>query len=161
MKALKQFGSWLKVTLLKLTNATEKVLDKYVPIAVKVTNALKEAMDSGKVDSIAAIVKIPLPAAGDAVVDTIVVLYEKWIPKIAMAAGIIESIIDVEDPKEQLRMVFEKIAAGIPEDQRQKFLSQITTQVAYDLSAEDDTPGKITWGEVAAYVEITYKQLKG
>ena len=147
---MKKLWNSIKKWFLKLN----KFADKVVPVAVKATQAIKKAIDSGKIDSIANIIKDFAPAWGDLLVDQVEKLLEKYIPKLALQLEIIEVVTDEEDPALQVKLVLEKISEGLPEEKRQKFLSQLAQQVAYDLA-----DGKVTWGEAGAWVEIIYSEL--
>ena len=147
---MKKIINWIIQLYLKLNTVAKKI----VPVAVKATQALKTAIDTGKIDQWADILKSFLPDAGDLIVDQIEIILKKIVPRLAIQLEIIDAVVDAENPGEQFRLIAEKIMEGIPEEKRQKLLSQVMQQLAVDLS-----DGNLSWGEAGAYGELFYKQL--
>lgn len=80
----------IKAWFISLINGTRKLLKKYLPIAVYVTQGIKKAIESGTVDFLADIVKRLIQGgADDILIDKAVSFAKKRIPELCLQLEII------------------------------------------------------------------------
>ena len=147
-KLLLKLWSWIMKKLKKLDDKVDKLL----PIASNFVQFVKKAIEHKDFDMITTGLKKLIPGTSDDfVIDEIVSLARIYIPKIALQLEIVTTISDVDDPREQLIAIFEKLE-NVSGEKWEKFCSQLGQQVLYDMS-----DGIITWGEAGVYLELYYK----
>jgi|GEM_PF-1396790 len=152
-KFFRKIWSWIK----KMWKKVNDIADEYVPIAVNVVEAVKKAIESKKFSVIVTIIETFTPKATDEIIDTIIALLKKYIPKISLQLQIIEAITDEEDPVKQIELIFQKIGEGITDEQWQKFCTGLAQEVLYTLAKDSDGGSKITWAEAGTLIEYYYQ----
>jgi hypothetical protein len=138
--------------ILRMTNKIDGAVEKIIPVATNVVQAIKLAVENPLFEITTTVVKNIIPGqTDDIIIDRAVVLARLYIPRIALQLNIINSITDIEDPREQLQIIFAKLQ-NVKGEKWQKFCSQLAQQIVIDMA-----DGKITWGEAGVYVELYYK----
>lgn len=140
------------VWLISLFFKINKVAKVVVPIAVKFTQILKEAIDSGKVEDISIKLQNMLPEWGDNVVVKLEHIINTFVPKAALRLEIVKEINDEDDPIKKLSIIANKVIDGITEEQRQKLISQIAQEAAYLLA-----DGDLSWADAGVFVKLFYE----
>lgn len=148
MKIFKKVWAWIE----GLWNDLDHQIEKLLPVATNVVQAVKTAIENKNFDMVTTVIKNLIPGqTDDVIIDKAVELARKHIPQLAIQLEIYNVIADISDPREQLIAVFEKLQTASGE-KWQKFCTQLAQQVLVDMS-----DGKITWGEAGVYVELYYK----
>ncbi len=143
----KVFGSLWDIIKKPFDNANHHFLE----IAINVTNAVKDALNSGFINTITALI----PGGLD---DTIVAILKEKLPilladeLLIQAAGTPTTEVDAETLAKQLVDSF----GGLPPEKREKFFTSLAAQIYIFLQAHEHGE-KVTFGEAAAFVETAYK----
>jgi hypothetical protein len=150
--------SKLSVFLKKVWAAIEKAWDKLndeakvlVPIAIQVTNAIKEVVKEGSftgslIDVILAKIKLP----GD-LDEKALVLIRKWVPILLTKLVIVKNISEITDPEDQLKAIIDEIRI-FNDDQKELFWDGFSKKFI-----EYAGDGKITKSEIACLVKWYYE----
>jgi hypothetical protein len=148
MKILEKLWKWIEGLFSKL----DELVDKMVPVAVSVTEGVKNALDNDKVMSVIEIVKFAIPGdTDDKIIDKAIELAKLYVPKIAIRLEIIDSIAGIENQDEQMLAVVNALKDA-NDNQKSDYWHELAAFVLKKLS--DD---KITLGEAGAIAEYHYQ----
>lgn len=147
--------SWLFI--MKKIHKLNADVDRLLPVASNVVEAVKSVLANPAFGFAAEIVKRLIPGAvDDMVIDRAIQLGNLYIPRIALQLKIVNDLTGIADPNDQLIEVFKHLES-VSNHTWEKFCTQLAQQVLIDLAVNDDTPKVITWGEAGVYVELYYK----
>jgi hypothetical protein len=128
---------------------------KLTKLAIKVTNAIKQVVDSPVDDFIAEVLKMAIHGtADDVVIDRAIVVLNKKLPVIISKLVIIDNLLQITDPYEKAKLIIEQIRFS-SEDQKNQFYHLLATTIISQLS-----DGKLTFGECAVTAEMIYQEMK-
>lgn len=135
-------------------NKIEAKTKQYVPVAIKVVEALKKVMDSPVDDVIFTIIKNSIPGnADDILADKISATLQEWLPKILLDLKLINSIANEEDQNAQLNAILAQL----------KLSSNETQNIFYhglcSLIIEKLSDGELSWSDSVAISEYYYKNV--
>lgn len=138
----------------KFFNRMEDETKRLVPVAIKVVEGVKSVIDSPVDDIIAEVIKKSIKGeVDDIIIDKIKLTVETWIPKILLELKMIESIANIEDTNEQLKVILEQF----------RFSSDETKNIFYHglscLILEKLSDGKLSWSDAIAISEYYYKNV--
>ncbi len=146
-----KFGKFLTFRWLK--KAFSHVDDGLVYAALKITNGVKEVIDSPVLDWVTTSIKGDLD-------DKLLAGARKILPKIIAAELLLPDII--EDPtQEEIEALGAKIReafGGLPEDKKGKFFTSVCAEISMFFHEQKGT--KITFGEAAHEGEKLWKMYK-
>jgi hypothetical protein len=149
-KFLKKIWDGVKNIYHKLIGGTQK----YVPIAINIVEAVKSVMATPVDDILAEIIKKSIPGgADDVLIDNIKNTVEKYIPLILIELQATEIISNIEDPKEQLKAIFDRIKVSSNETQN------ILWHGLASLLIEKLSDGRISWSDAVALSEYYFTNL--
>lgn len=102
----KRFFKWLK----KLFTKVKEEVRPLIPIAVKIVEGIKTAVDSEVVDVVTHILTTAIPGdADDKLVKKITNVVEKVVPQLLLQLKLVESIMDIDDINEQLKAIVREL----------------------------------------------------
>lgn len=147
-KLLQRIWAFIKL----MFDKTEDETKKYVPIAIGIVQGIKKVVDSPVDDIVFNILRSAIPGeADDIIINKVKSVIEKWVPKLLKELIIIDSIANIEDPNEQLKIILAQF----------KLSSSETKNIVYhglaSLIIEKLADGKLTWSESVAISEYYYK----
>lgn len=150
--------SWIKKVWEKakslFTIADEKA-KKLTKLAIKVTNVVKNIVDSPVDDIAAEILKRSIAGnADDIIINNAMITIEKKLPIIINELAIVDSLLNVEDPLEKAKLILEKVKFA-SEDQKNQFYHNLASTLILQLS-----DGKFTFGECCIAAEMIYQEMK-
>lgn len=149
-RLLTKIWEWVKNLYDGLMGGTKK----YVPIAIRIVEALKSVMDSPVDDVILAIVKMAIPGdADDKVIDKVKYVVENWVPKVLLELKIVHSIADMTDKNQQLQAILDELKKLSPETQA------IVWHGFASLCIEKLSDGKVDWSDAVALAEWFYRNI--
>lgn len=147
-KLLKKIFDGIKKAYNMLTGKTKD----FVPVAIKIVNAVKTAMDGSVDDIILFVIKKSIPGeADDVIIDKIKSTVEKWLPKILLELTLIKSIADIEDKNEQLKVILTQLKLSSDETQN-IFYHGLASLILEKLS-----DGELSWSDSVAITEYYYR----
>jgi hypothetical protein len=148
-------GKFLRKLWAAIANLFHKVEDEariFVPIAIKVVEGLKAVIDSPVDDVLAAIIKNAIPGdADDKLIDKITGTINTWLPKVLLELNMIDAVVNVEDPNEQLKVILERLKLSSNES-KNIFYHGIASLILEKLS-----DGKFDWTDATAVSEYYYQ----
>ena len=138
----------------KAWNKLNDEVKELVPVAIQVTNAIKEVVKEGSftgslIDVILAKIKLP----GD-VDEKALALIRKWVPELLTKLVIVNNINDIEDPEDQLKAIIDEIKL-FNDDQKEIFWDGFAKKFL-----EYASDGKITRDEVGYLVKWYFDNQK-
>lgn len=151
----------MKTFLKKIWNAIRNLYDslvgntrRYVPVAIRIVEAIKSVVDSPVDDIILGIVKLAIPGdADDKLIDKVKETVERWLPKILLELRLVDSIANIEDPNQQLQAILAQL----------KLSSDETQAIVYhglaSLILEKLSDGELSWSDSVAIAEYYYKNI--
>ena len=115
---------------------------RMVPIAIKVVEGVKLAMDSPVDDIVLSIIKGAITGiADDILIDKVKKVVEEWLPKILKELKMVEGVSNIENQNDQLKAILAEF----------KLSSDETKSIFYhgfcSLILEKLSDGKINWSE--------------
>lgn len=118
----------------------------WVAIAIKAVQAVKVVMDSPVPDVLTSIIP------GD-VDDKAKNVIREWIPKVLLQLNMVEAIVNIEDPNEQLNAILAKI----------KLANKETRNIIWhglgSLIIEKLSDGKFSWADSVAVAQYYYDHI--
>lgn len=136
----------------KMWKNLDKTVEKVIPIATNIVQGFKTAVENKQVGYVLDMVKFAIPGdTDDKIINKAMELAKKYIPKVALQLGIINSILDIEDTNEQMLAVVEALK-GANADTKSDYWHELSAQILKALS-----DNKITLGEAGVLVEYHYK----
>jgi len=130
----------------------EQKVEKYVPVATNIVEAVKKVVESQTTGAVLEVIKFTIPGdTDDKIIDKAMELAKEYIPKIALQLNIIESITDIEDVNEQMIAVVNALK-NANDDTKSDYWHELA---AFILKQFAD--GKLTLGEAGAIVEYHYQ----
>ena len=146
-------SAFLKKVWAGISKAWEKLSDEVrvlVPVAIQVTNAIKEVVKEGSftgslIDVVLAKIKLP----GD-IDEKLLALVRKWVPEILMKLVIVKNINEIGDPELQLAAIIDEIKL-FNDDQKELFWDGFAKKFI-----EYAADGKITKDEIGYLVKWYY-----
>lgn len=147
---LQKIWSAIRKAFYKVDDETKKL----VPIAIRIVEGLKYAMDTPVDDIVLSIVKAAIPGqADDIAINKIKAIVERYLPIVLANLYMIDTIAKIEDPNEKLKAVLAQF----------KFSSDELKSLAYQdlckLSLTALADGKLTLGEAAVIGEWYYQNI--
>ncbi len=147
---LKRIWKFIAGVFNRLNEETKQL----VPVAIKIVQGLKIAMDSPVDDVVLFIIKQAIPGdADDILINKITAVVKKWIPKILMELQLIESIANIQDENEKLKAILAQF----------KLSSDETKNIVYHglcvLILEKLSDGELSWSDSIAISEYYYKNM--
>jgi hypothetical protein len=151
----------MKKLLSKIWNTIRNLYDslvgntrKYVPVAIRIVEAIKSVVDSPVDDIVLGIIKLAIPGTtDDKLIDKVKETVEKWLPKILLELRLVDSISTIEDPNEQLKAILAQL----------KLSSDETQAIVYhglaSLILEKLSDGELSWSDSVAISEYYYKHI--
>ena len=138
--------------IMSMTNKLDNEVEKLIPVATNIVQAVKKAIENPAFEITAMVVKNLIPGStDDVIIDKAIYLTKQNLPKIALQLEIIDSVTKFKNPEEQLLFIFKELN-NVSSVKWQKFCSQLAQQIVIDMADE-----KISWGEAGVYVEMYYK----
>ena len=141
----------------RMWSKSDKIVDKYAPIAINVVEAIKKVNENSTGDIIELVITTAIPGTKD---DVIVKLARKQLkvilPKILLQMNIVQSVSTIQDPNEQLKAILTAVNMSSDEAKNAYYHSF----AALILQALADK--KLTWAEsvyiVQYYFDNIYKK---
>ena len=124
MKALKQFGRWLKSVFSKV----QKLIDKVIPKAVDIVQAVKKSIDNGTLSDISDALQFIFPK-GSILIDKAEKFLEEHIPELCVQLEIIEAVNLSDKTEEAIKQALD----ALKETYGDKW-EQFTSGLAGDLA---------------------------
>ena len=148
-----KISAFLKKVWQGIAKAWDKLSDEVkvlVPIAIEVTNAVKEVIKEGSftgslIDVILAKIKLP----GD-IDEKLLAKIRELIPELLLRLVIVKNISEIEDTNEQLKAILAEVKL-YNNDQWQIFLDGFAKKFL-----EFASDGKVTWDEVGYLVKYAF-----
>lgn len=139
---MKKFLSKMWAFITNLWNSLDGVVEKIVPIAINVVNAVKTVNENSTGDIIELVVTKAIPGkADDVIIAAARIRLKAILPKILLELNIIKSISSIKNPNDQLKAILSAINMS----------SDAAKNIYYHgLSAlilESLADGKLTWSE--------------
>jgi len=135
-----------------LFSRVEEEVERYVPIAVNIVEGVKRTVESDQFISVTEIVKFAIPGdTDDKIIDKVLEITKKYIPKIALQLRIVESITDIEDVNEQMIAVVEALKE-VNNEEKNDYWHELASFVLRRLA-----DGRISLGEAGAIAEYHYQ----
>lgn len=150
-KLLQKVWSWVRGVYEKVMGTSTKL----VPVAIRVVEGLKRAMEGNVDDVVAFIIKRAIKGeADDLIIDKVKKMVEDWLPKIALELNIINSINGIEDKNDQLKAILDEIKKL---DQKGQWITWHSYAVMIiDLLAD----GEWSWSDSVVLAEAVFKELE-
>ena len=149
---IRKLIKWLKGLIKKL----KREIEELVPIAVKVTDAIKKAVNNDEILDLLEIIKDIVPSEwDDFIIDRIVKICQDKLPEIAIQLKIINASLSDLTNEEKVQLIIENLRDEndeIKSDFWHRFSSECLKALTDEL-----TPNKITLGEAAVIVEGWFK----
>lgn len=140
--------AWIEMLFSKL----EKEVEKYVPVAVKVVEAVKKTVENNQFLSVIEIVKFAIPGdTDDKIIDKVLGVVQEYIPKIALQLNIIDSITGIDNVNDQMIAVVNALKEANSE-QQSDYWHELAAFILRKLA-----DGKITLGEAGSIAEYHYQ----
>lgn len=128
---------------------------KFTETVIKITNAVKEFVDSPLCDIAAFGLKKAIPGvADDVVIDGILTEADRLLPKIIAQEVIVLGLLENSTVEEKANYVLSKIKFASDLD-KNEFYHKFCVRAVLALS-----DGKLTYGEAVILAEMAYQQLK-
>lgn len=149
-KLLQKVWNWVKGLYEGLVGTTKK----YVPVAIKIVEAIKKVMDSPVDDVALAIITMAIPGdADDKLVKKVKEFVEDNLPKFLVELKIINEISNYPDLNSQLQGIITELKKLSP-----------TTQAALwhnfaSLAIEKLSDGECTWADAVVLAEWYYNNV--
>jgi hypothetical protein len=143
---MKKLLNWIK----GLFSQSQRLKDKYIPVAVKVVQGVKKAINNGTLDTISDILIAILPDAGDLVVKKVREYLIKHIPELCLQLEIIHAV-NLSDKTEE---AVKQSLAALRETYGDKW-DEFTSGLAGDL-ANFFSDGKIDPNEAKILAKKFY-----
>lgn len=149
-KFLQKVWNWVKGLYEGLVGTTKK----YVPVAIKIVEAIKKVMDSPVDDVILEIIRLAIPGdADDKMIAKVKEIVEKWLPEVMLRLKLVESIAGIEDKNEQLKAILAQLKLA-PNEVQNVYYHGLASLILEKLS-----DGKIQWADAVAISEYAYQHL--
>jgi hypothetical protein len=150
--SLRKFLHKLWLGIRHIFEGIEHELRILVPVAIKVVEGIKAAMDGPVDDVLASIIKHAIPGdADDKFIDKVTSTINSWIPKVLLELNMVDAIANIEDTNEQLQAILDKL----------KLSSDETKNIFYhglsSLILEKLSDGKFSWSDAVAVAEYYYQ----
>jgi phage-related protein len=149
---MKKLFNKVKNFINKLFQKIGEGTKQYVPIAIKVVEAIKAFMATPVDDVVLGLVKASIPGtADDVLIDKVKKVIEEQLPKLLIDFKMLDSVSNITDPNEQLNAIMEIIKESSPEAKASFYqdIAKITLMCLSD--------GKLTLGESALLCEYLYQ----
>lgn len=149
MKFFKKLFAWVS----KLFNKVEHEVRKNAEIAIGIVEGVKTVINSPVTDVVITIVKKAIPGEKDNVlIDKVLSFVREKLPKILLQLRLIDSIANVEDTEEQLKLILNEI----------KFTSKEAENAFYHslgvMIVEAFSDGELSWSESVHIAEFIYTE---
>jgi len=142
--SLKKFLHRLWTGIKGIFDKIEDDLKRLVPVAIKVVEAIKTFDESIVSDVLTTLI----PGEVD---DKIMQKLREFLPKILLELNMVDSIIGITDPNEQLKAILARIKLS-PKNSQDVFYHGIASLILSELS-----DGKFSWSDAVAVAEYYYK----
>lgn len=141
--SLKKFLHKLWSGIKNIFDSIEDDLKKLVPVAIKVVEAIKTFDESVIADVLTSLI----PGEAD---DKIVAKLRQFLPKILLELNMVDSIVGISDPNEQLKAILLRIRLS-PKSSQDVFYHGMASLILSELS-----DGKFSWSDAVAVAEYYY-----
>jgi len=149
-KLLRKIWAWIAETYQGIVGGTKK----YVPIAIKIVEAMKKVMDSPVDDVVIFIVTSAIPGdADDKAAAKVKAFVEKWLPKFLLELRIIEGVANIPNLNDQLQAILNEVKKLSPETQG------VIWHGFASLAIEKLSDGELSWSDAVALSEYFYKNV--
>lgn len=136
----------------KLIGAMDRRIKILIPVVTRVVQGVKLAVENEEVLTALELAKFIIPGkVDDIIIARVVQLVKKYIPKIALQLGVVNSLVEVEGEQERINAVMKALKVST-KDMKSDYWHELAAQI---LKALGD--GKITLGEAGVLVEFHYK----
>ena len=150
-----KISAFLKKVWAGIVKAWDKLNDEVkdlVPVAIQVTNAIKEVVKEGSfTGSLIDIIVAKIPGKFD---DKAIELIRKWVPLLLMKLVMVKNIGDISDPEDQLKAIIDEIKL-FNDDQKELFWDGFAKKFL-----EYASDGKITKDEVGYLIKWYFDNQK-
>jgi hypothetical protein len=126
---MKNFFKWLKSLVSKL----QKLKDKYIPVSVKIVQAVKAAINSGTLSIVIDGFKLLLPTAGDIALDQFEKYLIRRIPALCVQLEIINAVNLSDKSEEAIKQALNALSETYGE-KWDEFMSGLAGDLANYLS---------------------------
>ena len=149
----------MKKLITKIWDAVKGLYDdlrgktrEVVPVAIKIVEGVKSAMETPVDDIVLHIVKTAIPGeADDIIIDKVKSFVEEWVPKVLANLNLIDSISGIESRPEQLKAILEQFRLSPDE------VKNIAYHGLASLAIEKLSDGKLSWSDSVALSEYYFK----
>lgn len=143
-KLFKKLSAWIQ----KIFNALDEESKVAIPIAITITSAVKQFMDSSLGEFSIAALKKTIPGKVD---DIILDFIDDNLADIIIKLKLIESANGIEDKDEKVRIIISFLRVCSREEQN-TFWQGMANLIYQSLK-----DGELSWGEVSILLEAAYK----
>jgi len=148
---MKKFFQKILSFVKKAFNALKDETKQYLPVAIKIVEALKKIMDSPVDDIILTVVGVVLPVLPIDKVNIIKAKIEAELPKILIELNLVNSIANIEDTNAQLQAILDALKVSTDDTKAEKYHT-LASKLLIILS-----DGKVSWGEAVMFTEWYYQ----
>lgn len=136
------------------TGSDEKA-KKFTETVIKITNAVKDFIDSPICDIAAFGLKKAIPGVSDdVIIDSVLTEADRLLPKIIAQEAIVLGLLENSTVEEKANFIISKIKFASDLD-KNEFYHKFCVRAVLALS-----DGKLTYGEAVILAEMAYQQLK-
>lgn len=147
MKLLLKLKVWLKKTF----TSVKKELKVIIPIAIEVVNGIKKFVDSGTADFLTSVI----PTTID---DQIKTFLRAALPSILKGLHKWESIINVEDENEQLKLIVDELKT-LTKSERDNIKTQAAAEIVVKLSELSNEVVSINDAKIMTLTAYNYPEI--
>jgi hypothetical protein len=127
-------------------------VEELMPIATRVVEGLKKAVENNTTEMVLEIIKFSIPGnTDDKIIDKAMELVKEWIPKLALKLEIIDSISEIDTVNEQMIAIVNALKDA-NDDKKSDYWHELAAFILKQLA-----DGRITLGEASAIVEYHYQ----
>jgi hypothetical protein len=147
MKTLLKFKAWLVKTFI----GVKKELRTIIPIAIDIVNNIKGFVDSGTADFLTSVI----PGTVD---DQVKTFLRAILPGILKGLHKWESIINVSDTNEQLKLIIEELKT-LTKSERDNIKTQAASEIVVALSEFEGKPIEINDAKIMTLTTYNYPEV--
>lgn len=142
--SLRHFIHTLWIGIANLWHSLSNEVKKYAPITISLLENIKNFEDTGIPDIITALI----PGGID---DAINAQIKLWLPKIIIEAQLVNSVANITDTNEQLRIILNNLKVSSDE------VKKLYYHGLASLILEKISDGKFSWSDATAVAEYYFK----
>lgn len=151
---MKKVINKIKVFIKRLYMGIVKKTRVVLPVAINIVETIKKVVDSPVDNVVSEIIANAIPGeADDAIITKSRLFIENVLPQVLTQLVIIDSISNIDNPNDQLKVILDKL----------KLSSDETKAVVYhglaSLILTDLSDGKLTWSESVEISEYYYSKI--